>query len=229
MKKYFFAGLIIIVPVVITILILTYLLNIFTEPFVRITHDTLLHFDTLSILKKSHHVNAINFVVRIFVLILLISITTVVGFLGRRYLFKTAIKLIDKLFTNIPVVRSIYNIARDVTSSFLEEETQAFEKTVAVPFPKKDTYAIGFLTGDIPKAIEEKSPTQLDKVIYVPTAPHPIAGFLLMTPQKNIHEIDVSVEDAFKFLISCGTIDSANNKTPQKKASSTKKRKKKKS
>ena len=75
-----------------------------------------------------------------------------------------------------------------------------------IPFPNDETYAVGFVTGDTPEVLKEGSLPLTDFAIFVPTAPHPMSGYVLLAPKKIVRHVDVSVEDAFKFLISCGVI-----------------------
>jgi uncharacterized membrane protein len=85
------------------------------------------------------------------------------------------------------------------------EGTKTFQKAVLIPFPSFESYSLGFLTGDAP-AICKKAVPGIDQSVFIPTAPHPLSGYMLFSPKKNIIELDVSIEDAFKFLLSCGSV-----------------------
>lgn len=201
MKKYFLAGLVTLVPIVITLLIGLYLLDLFTEPFVHAAKDLLLQ---VNIFPKETAL--IYFVIRLIVLSLLIVAVLLTGYLGQRFFIYKFFQLTDRLFRSIPFVKSIYRITMDVTKSFLTDSNKTFEKSIIVPFPTENTYVLAFETGPVPECVKNASKEPLHKTVFVPTAPHPISGFLLMCADSEIQEINVPVDEAFKFLFSCGSI-----------------------
>ncbi|HNA62490.1 MAG TPA: hypothetical protein PKW79_05390, partial [Rhabdochlamydiaceae bacterium] len=71
--------------------------------------------------------------------------------------------------------------------------------------PSSETYSVGFITGEVPPDIKKVIP-EADTIIFVPTAPHPVSGYILFSPKKSVHSVEISVEDTFKFLLSCGVI-----------------------
>ena len=87
----------------------------------------------------------------------------------------------------------------------LSSDKKTFRETILIPFPSPETYSVGFITGDVPPDIKKYIP-DTDVTVFVPTAPHPVSGYVLFCSKKAVQSIDVSVEDTFKFLLSCGVI-----------------------
>ena len=103
----------------------------------------------------------------------------------------------------IPIIKTIYRISREISASvFSNEKKNLFKGTVAVPFPHEKCRALGLLSGEPPHQVQEK---QKDlQSVFIPTAPHPVSGFLVMYNQNEIQNTNIETEDLFKFLLSCG-------------------------
>lgn len=204
MKKYFFTGFITLLPIALTIVIAVWLFDLFTAPLAGLMESLILAFEEKWHINLKTHDTLIIFLSRVLAFILLMVIIFILGFLGRKFLVKYFLNVADKIFSKIPLVRFIYRLSHDVTKAVFSENTKTFKATVLVPFPHHDAHAIGFITGDSPDLFKQK--TQTDFAIFVPTAPHPMSGFILLSSKKHVIPVDVSIEEAFKFLISCGVI-----------------------
>ena len=200
MKKYLFTGFIIFLPVALTFMIISWLFNFFTLPLANLIENLLFIYE---IDMKSHQI-MLFFLSRAAALVLLFFIILTLGFLGRKLFFNTLLRYTNLLFLRIPFVKSVYRISKEVTKALFSEDTKPFKQTVLVPFPHQEVHALAFITADAPAALKEKV-TEIDKAIFVPTAPHPLSGYMLFSSKKGIKEVDISVEEAFKFLLSCGT------------------------
>ena len=188
MKKYIIAGLII----------------LFNSSFLHFFTNFLLKYqDTFRFL---HNKAFVSVIAKILIILLLCVFIFVLGFVARWFFFNSLINMMNKIFSKIPFVKSIYKTLKDVISSFVSvDERKAFRYTTMVEFPSKDTYCVGFVSGDIPHECTEKAKEELTPV-FLPTAPHPISGYFVMVPNKLIHKIDMSNEDAVKFTVYCGLI-----------------------
>ena len=195
------AGLVIILPFTLSLLIFIWLIEILTAPFMPIAKEALSH---IGFLHDKTDV-LIIFISRIFVAVSLIVITFLVGFLATRYLVSHFIALINRLFLRIPGLRSIYCFCQNIAKATFNSSTPPFKGSVLVSFPHKDSLAVGLVTGAVPDSLK-KYVKELDLVVFVPTAPHPISGFILMTSKKCTCPIDMTTEEVFKFIISCGII-----------------------
>lgn len=206
MKKYILSGLIILLPIAITIWIARFFFDILTTPFMGLIELTL---DQQGIATAGHP--GLVFACRLLILILIFFLIFLIGFVAQRLFFNWLIKLADRLFMRIPVIKSIYKIAVEIIKSLLSPGAKPFKKTVMLDFPDKDSKALGFYTGDVPEQVAKGDNL---KTIFLPTAPHPISGFLLISPEKALKDVDISIEDVFKILVSCGTYRPGEDQPP---------------
>ena len=206
MKKYFFTGFITLLPIALTIIIVSWLFHLFTAPLAGITESILLAYEKNLGLSLENHDKLVLFLSRIFALILLLILILFLGFCGRRFLINFFLKIADRIFSHIPLVRTIYRLSRDITKAVFSENKKTFKETVLIPFPNQDSLAIGLVTGETPAIFNQGGIPKTELAVFVPTAPHPMSGFVLLVQKKMVFPVDVSVEDAFKFLISCGVV-----------------------
>jgi uncharacterized membrane protein len=206
MKKYFLTGFITLLPIALTLIIISWLFNLFTAPLAGITEAIILAYEKNLGLSLANHAALVLFLSRVFALILLLILIFFLGFCGQKFLINIFLKIPERLFARIPLVRTIFRLSKDITKAMFQENKKTFKETVLLPFPHHDALAIGFVTGETPPVFNQNDKPHTDLAIFVPTAPHPMSGFVLLTPKKIVLPVDVSVEDAFKFLISCGVI-----------------------
>jgi len=201
MKKTFFAGLAILLPIVVTFFIVVFIVDFVTAPFVGIVEDFIGKYGTGEL--AEHHRYLLIIISRITVLILFFFLLVILGILGRRIFFSWFINLTDRIFYKIPIIKTIYKISREISNSILKrDQEKLFKGTVAVPFPDQNTKAFGLLSGTPPKAVEDRKKNL--QAVFIPTAPHPISGFLLLYDKNEIQHTDIETEDLMKFLLSCG-------------------------
>lgn len=205
MKKYFFTGFITLLPIALTVIIGLWLFNLFTTPLAGITEAIILAYEKQLGLSLESHNLIVEILSRCFALIILLILILFLGFCGQRFLIHFFLKITDRLFSHIPLVRTIYRLSNDITKAVFTDNQKTFKETVLVPFPHKESLAIGFVTGKTPDIFKQISPST-ELAVFLPTAPHPMSGFVLLTPKNLTIPVDVPVEDAFKFLISCGVI-----------------------
>jgi uncharacterized membrane protein len=204
MKKYFITGLIILMPLALTLFVIAFLFEFFTTPFVSIVSQIV----PLLAKKLPFPVpeGLIIFISRVFSLLLICALIFTLGILGRWFFVKSFFKWFNFAVAKIPVVNSIYKLSREVISAlFSTDGKKIFKEPVMVPFPDKPNYCIGLRSGEAPAECEEKIGRPLVSV-FAPTAPHPISGFLFILPKDDALPLDLTNEDAIKFLVSCGVI-----------------------
>ena len=108
--------------------------------------------------------------------------------------------------SQIPFIKTVYKVSRDIFSAlFSSDGKKAFKHSVIVPFPFSPSYSLGFQAGEVAEEIQNKIKEPLVSV-FMPTAPHPISGFLFFVPQKDAPKIAMTTEESVKFLVSCGMI-----------------------
>jgi uncharacterized membrane protein len=205
MKKSFTTGMIILLPFALTLWVVNYLFDLFTNPLFNIIEKTLLWYEKQQGLSLLHHETLVTFLSRVAALVLTFFFIVALGYLGRKFFFNALLKFTNTVIIRIPVVGTIYRLTKDITKAMLSTEQKTFQETVLVPFPSPDTHTVGFVTGEIPAIFKAVIP-HADLTVFVPTAPHPISGYILFCPKKVLHSVDVSIEDTFKFLLSCGVI-----------------------
>lgn len=211
MKKHFFTGLVALLPIALTVIIIIWLFNFFTTPFAGLTESLVLSYEQDLKLSPEHHHTLVLFLSRLLALIFLIALIFFLGFFGQKFLMKLLLNSSQLLLSKIPLVRTIFNMINDITKALLSENAKTFEQTVLLPFPQKDYHSLGFITKEAPPILKKSHP-KIEVAVFIPTAPHPISGFLLLVPRHETTPVDLSTEEAFKFLISCGTLHPTSSK-----------------
>lgn len=208
MKKNLLSGLALLLPLAVTVFIFVFLVDLLTTPFLSNVKDIITFFSA-GYVDFSKHSTFLILISRTLILITLFFAVFLLGFLGKRIIFHYFVNMFHKWMMKIPLINKIYKGTRDIIMALLSEDKKIFSRVVAVPFPNEHSRAIGLVTGNAPFKLEGKdnSPVPAErtlKSVFVATSPHPLSGFLLLTEEKYLTRIDFSVEDAFKYLISCG-------------------------
>ena len=138
-----------------------------------------------------------------------IILITIVGGLSLSFLGKRILKLIDDLFKRIPFLRTIYSAILQMTESFSNKDNDK-KSVVLIEYPRKGVWAVGFATKENKGEMADKTNKKLINV-FVPTTPNPTSGFLLMFPKDEVIYLDMTFEEASKFIVSAGTSDPADN------------------
>ena len=136
-------------------------------------------------------------------IIISIILITIVGGLSLSFLGKRILKLIDDLFKRIPFLRTIYSAILQMTESFSNKDNDK-KSVVLIEYPRKGVWAVGFATKENKGEMAKKTNQKLINV-FVPTTPNPTSGFLLLVPKKDLIFLDISFEQASKFIVSAGT------------------------
>ena len=134
---------------------------------------------------------------------------TIVGGLSLSFLGKRILKLIDDLFKRIPVLRTIYSAIVQMTETFSNKDENDKKSVVLVEYPRKGVWAVGFATKENKGIMAEKTNKKLINV-FVPTTPNPTSGFLLMFPLDEVIHLNMTFEEASKFIVSAGTSTGKN-------------------
>jgi len=192
MKRYFITGLLIWIPLGITVLVLSWLIN------------TMDH--TLDLLPSKlrpealwgFHVPGIGIVVAVLVVF-------VTGLLAANFIGQRLVRFWEGVLARIPVVKSIYYGVKNVSDTVLADTGQAFRKVLLVQYPRNGSWTIAFQTGkpggDVLNHLRGEYVS-----VYVPTTPNPTSGFFLMMPRSDVVELDMTVDEALKYIISMGVV-----------------------
>lgn len=204
MKKYFLTGLALLLPLALTLMVVIFLFDFFTTPFVNIV-GPLIDFIQIK-LHVSFPTGLTLFLSRLLALVFLCIFILLLGMVMQVFVVKNLIEWSEKIMMKIPIVRAIYKGSRDIFKAlFSTGGKKAFKRAVMMPFPSKPNYCVGFEAGEVPQECQEKVSARL-VTVFAPTAPHPISGFVFLVPEPEVEEISMTNEEVVKFLVSCGMI-----------------------
>lgn len=205
MKKNLISGLILLLPLAITLMLLKFLVDLFTTPFLIYMENVLQFFGNIFDFDLANHQTVLLAISRICILISLFFFLILLGYLGNWIFFHFLVKKMHAFMLKIPLINRVYRICKDIVGAILSDKKQIFSRVVVVPFPNEQSRSLGLITGKAPHGVQDPSHSQeILKSVFVPTSPHPISGFLLLAEEKHLKTVDLTVEDAFKYLISCG-------------------------
>jgi len=206
MKKYIVTGLVILLPLALTLAILIFFFNLLTEPFVGVVRAV---FDYLGLFTNGFLFISAGqlqtFIAQLIILVILFFFTVLLGLIARWFFFHSLLSLGDKLIHTIPIVKSIYKVCQDIIKTIFTSNTNSFKQVVLIPFPHKDVYSVGLVTRVGMPGLEGTAHGNA-VAVFVPTTPNPTSGFLMMYQPEDLIYLDMTVEDAFKYVISCGVI-----------------------
>jgi uncharacterized membrane protein len=202
-KAYFITGLVILLPVTLTLAIVIFLFNLLTEPFIGIVNAIFSHYNLLNsgFFFSSETIQKIFS--QIIVLVLLFFFTVSLGLFARWFFFHYLVRLWETMLAKIPFISSVYKTCQDIIYTLFASSSNSFKQVVMAPFPSPDTRAIGFVTNENIPAIKGED---VLVAVFVPTTPNPTSGFLMIFKEKDLTYLDMKVEDALKYVISCGVV-----------------------
>jgi uncharacterized membrane protein len=193
LKKSFVTGLVLTLPIGITVFAVCAMLRYVGDPASKILFGWL---DVGSGAPKSL-IDVVSIVLVVFIII-------AVGFLSKLFLGRFVIALAERLINHVPLVSTVYKTVKQVIETFGSGNT-AFSQTVLLEYPRKGTYAIGFLSSPMEGEVLDKTGEKMVN-IFVPTTPNPTSGFLLMVPERDVVKLEMSVADGMKLIISGGIV-----------------------
>jgi uncharacterized membrane protein len=191
-KQIFLTGLAVMIPFGLTIYVMVYLISLM-DGLLSIL-PTRFHPDQV----LGFHIPGLGF---IFTLILILAVgLTVRSILGRSLLLWG-----ERLVYKIPLVRGIYQALKQIVHAMMSTKGESFKRVVMVEFPRKGLYTVAFVTGIATGEMQEKTDERCIN-IFIPTTPNPTSGFYMMVPEDQVVRLDMSVEEAFKLIMSGGIV-----------------------
>jgi uncharacterized membrane protein len=192
LRNYFITGIIVLVPLGFTLYLTLFLVSILSK-----------------LIPEEINPNSyLPFSIPGLEIAISIIFITLIGFISLSFIGKKILKLINDLLKKIPFLRTIYSAIGQMTESFANKKGKK-KSVVLVQYPSKGSWAVGFATKDNKGEITKKTNTKLVNV-FIPTTPNPTSGFLLMFPKKEVIYLDMSFEEASKFIVSAGTSNPKN-------------------
>lgn len=139
--------------------------------------------------------------------IIFLLFTVMVGWVAKGLIGRSMIRFAEELVSRTPVVRSIYSGIKQIAETVFAQSERSFERACMIQYPRKGIWAIGFVSTEARGEVAEKAATVNGMVsVFVPTTPNPTSGFLLFFPKEDVIELDMSLEDAAKLVISAGLV-----------------------
>ncbi|MCP5468774.1 MAG: DUF502 domain-containing protein [Deltaproteobacteria bacterium] len=192
-KKYFSAGIIALLPVAGTLWLLKFIVVSAEEIFRS--------FIPPQFLPEKHF----GFDIPGLGILFAIVVVLLVGLLTRLYIGRRLLTAGDRIFAKIPLGRGVYTAIKQFLGTITGEERKSFRQVVLVEYPSPGSHALGFFTGYASGEVQAKTQQRVANV-FIPTTPNPTSGFLLMLPESKLMHLEMSVEDAFKFIVSGGVV-----------------------
>ncbi len=188
LRNYFITGIVVLVPIGITLYL--------TKFFISVSSKLIPY--------NLNPNNYLPFAIPGLEILLSIIFITIIGGISLSFIGKRILKFVNDLFKRIPILRTIYSAIGQMTESLAPNKGNNKKSVVLIQYPRKGSWAVGFATKDNKGEISKKTNSDLVNV-FVPTTPNPTSGFLLMFPKDEIIYLDMSFEEASKFIVSAGT------------------------
>ena len=186
-RNYFIAGVVVLIPLGITIYFTLFLINISSKILPKELNPN--HY-------LPYEIPGVEILISIFLI-------TFIGWLSLSFIGKKLLEIFNNILKRIPFLRTVYSAIEQMISTFTTKEVGQ-KSVVLVEYPRKGTWAVGFATKDNTGEITDKTKKNLVNV-FIPTTPNPTSGFLLMFPKEEIIYLDMTFEQASKFIVSAGT------------------------
>jgi uncharacterized membrane protein len=189
LRKSFFAGLLVVVPVAASIGILFWLFNTVTN----------------WLLPAPLRGGEVEFLYRVAALLVFVVAVTVVGWVTRLMVGRRLVALAEKVLGRVPLLNRIYAFVKEVSHTLLAGQKTVFERVVLVEYPRPGVYAVGFVTSESEGEVQARTRESVINV-FLPTTPNPTSGFLLMVPREQVIPLEMSVAEGMKLVISGGAV-----------------------
>jgi len=189
LRNYFIAGIVVLIPFGITIYLTLFIISISSKILPKEINPN--HY-------LPYNVPGLEIIISLFLI-------TFIGWLSLSFLGKKLLDLFNRILKKIPILRTIYSAIGQMTETFTKNDNSK-KNVVLIEYPRKGCWAVGFATKDNSGEISSKTNKKLVNV-FVPTTPNPTSGFLIMFPKDEMIYLDMTFEEASKFIVSAGTSD----------------------
>jgi uncharacterized membrane protein len=195
LRTYFISGLLVWLPIIITVIVLKFLVDILSKSLLLL--PTSLQPDVL----LGFHLPGVGVVLTVVVIFL-------TGLFAANFIGSRLVAMGDAIMARIPLVRTVYTGVKQVTQTLFTPGGQSFRKVLLVEFPREGVWSLAFQTGEVSQEIESALKEPMVSY-FVPTTPNPTSGFLMMAPRSKVIDLDISVDQALKMVISLGVVQPA--------------------
>lgn len=193
LKKYFFTGLVVLGPLGLTLLVVQWVVGMMDRLILGLLPDAL------------QPNNLFGSYIPGFGVIGTLLLVLLVGMLTANFLGRALIGWSEHLMGKIPLIKGIYGLFKQVTETIFSKDKGGFRKVVLIEYPRRGIWSVGFLTGNAEGELRRITPHRLVNV-FVPTTPVPTSGFYVLVPEEDILELQMTVDEAFKLIVSGGMV-----------------------
>lgn len=206
MKKHFITGLVILLPLTVTLLILGFIIRFLTQPFVGLVSSFLAQLNIVNrgFLFLSPE-QLIKYSSQFLILVTLLLVTVFLGMITRWFFINALIRLGDRILHRIPVVNTVYKTTQEIIKTLFVSDKNSFKQVVMAPYPSPGNYMLGLISREAPSVCSKAINEELISVL-IPTTPNPTTGFLIMYKKSDLIYLDIRPEEAIKCIVSCGVI-----------------------
>ena len=191
-RNYFITGVVVLIPIGITVYLTLFIVKISSKILPKELNPN--HY-------LPYNIPGVEIIISIFLI-------TFIGWLSLSFLGRKLLKIFEDILKKIPILRTIYSAITQMTETFTKSEGNT-KNVVLVEYPRKGSWAVGFATKENTRGISDKTKHNLVNV-FIPTTPNPTSGFLLMFPKEELIYLDITFEQASKFIVSAGTSNPKN-------------------
>lgn len=203
LRGYFYAGLIVILPLFLTIFIINWIINLIIavtmESFFTVFINNAISFFGI---EDNLHLKTAVYI--LYLLSILIFITFI-GYITKNIIGKKITRSINRVIGKLPIVKHIYTTINQIVSLISSDKGNTYKRAVAVEYPRKGIYSIGFLTSETNEALSKSEGKDLCN-IFIPTSPNPTSGMFICVEKKDVIFLDMKIDDTVKLIISGGVI-----------------------
>jgi len=196
-RNGFFAGLILIAPLGVTLFVVNFMLTRIGRP----VNEMVFRF----VGEDIRTLPGISIALDLLALLILVVVITLLGFLSNYFIGRFFITIGEKMIDRLPFVNTVYKTVKQIVDTFSKQQKAVFQKVVMTEYPRKGVWVIGFLTSEAKGEIQERTGEDVVNV-FVPTTPNPTSGFLLIVPRKEIKEMEMTVAEGMKVIVSGGAV-----------------------
>lgn len=202
LRNCFISGLLVWLPIVVTVVVFKFLVDLLSKSLLLLPQEIQpdvvfgFHFPGIGVL-----------------LTLVVILAT--GIFAANIIGGRLVAFGDSIMARIPLVRSIYTGVKQVTQTLFTPGGQSFRKVLLVEYPTEGVWTIGFQTGEVSKEIESVLNDEPMVSYFVPTTPNPTSGFLMMAPRSRVRDLNITVDQALKLVISLGVVQPNSNNKPK--------------
>ena len=197
LRNAFFTGIIVILPLGVTIMVINFLLDRLGTPASK--------FFFWFLDKDLRQMPIIQVGLEFISVLVVFLLLTLLGYGSRVFIGRMILHQIERLLDQVPVINAVYRSVKQIVQTFSQQNKAVFQQVVLIEYPRPHCYAMGFLTSDARGEAQQATGEHIVNV-FVPTTPNPTSGFLLMLPETDIRRLEMTIADGMKLIISGGAV-----------------------